>query len=242
MEKHTVYSGTRNLYGDMMTAAKSLVANSSVTDIWLLIEDNEFPHELPKSIKWHVLNMSGQTWFPQDGINMKSVFTYMAMIRAAYAEIFPDLDRIVSLDCDTICVDNVDYLWECDISENWVSCTREDLGVYHPYGPTYYNAGVCVYNLAQMRKDNATEQLVDYINSTKLWCVEQDAFNYFGRITPLPTRYNESAVTAYTDNPAIVHFASFSTQWRENIKAPRREYARKYEQMTWEQAMELHHG
>lgn len=242
MEKHAVYSGTRNLYGDMMTAAKSLVANSGVTDIWLLTEDDEFPHELPKGVNWHVLNMSDQQWFPANSINMTSVFTYMAMIRAAYAEIFPDLDRIVSFDCDTICVDDVDYLWEHDVSENWVSCTREDLGAYNPYGPTYYNVGVCIYNLAQMRKDNATEQLVDYINSTKLWCVEQDAFNYFMRITPLDARYNESAVTAYTDNPAIVHYASFTTQWRDNIKAPRREYARKYEQMTWKEAMELHHG
>lgn len=241
--KHAVYSGTRNLYGDMVTAAKSLVANSSVTDVWLLIQDDVFPYELPDGVNFHVLNMSGQTWFRPNGPNMNSVFTVMAMIRAAYAEIFADIDRVVSLDCDTICVDDVDYLWEVDISGKWIAANREQLGSYKPYGPDYYNVGVCVYNLEQMRKDNATKYLVDYINTTKLWCVEQDAFNSKPHmIADLPPRFNESAVTSYTDNPAIVHFASFGTNWRELDKVPRREYARKYEQMTWDEVMGLHNG
>lgn len=237
MQKHAAYSGTRNLYADMVTASKSLISNSTVTDIWLLIEDDEFPYYLPRGVTWHTMNMSGQTWFPPECPNMRSVFTYMAMVRAAYAEIFPDLDRIVSLDCDTVCVDDVDYLWECDVSGNWVSCTYEELGTYSPYGTAYYNVGVCVYNLAQMREDDATRQMVDYINTTKLWCVEQDAFNFFNRITPLPARYNESAVTEYTDDPAIVHFASFGTGFADNVKAPRREYWRRYERMTWDEVM-----
>ena len=243
MLKHAVYSGTRNLYGDMVTAAKSLIANSSVTDIWLLTEDDEFPFELPGGVYFHVLNMNRQPWFKPGSPNWNSVFTYMAMIRAAFAEIFPDMDRIVSFDCDTVCVDNVDYLWEVDLLDKWIAATVEDLGTYKPYGPVYYNVGVCVYNLKQMRADNATEYLVNLINSQKLWCVEQDAFcSKPHKILPLPTRYNESAVTAYTDNPAVVHFASFGTDWRKKIKVPRREYARKYEQMSWDDVLELHNG
>ena len=142
MDKHAVYSGTRNLYADMVTAAKSLVANSSVTDIWLLIEDDEFPYELPDCrVTFHVKNMRGQTWFPPNGPNMTSVFTYMAIIRAAYAEIFPDIDRIVSFDCDTVCVDNVDYLWEVDLQGNLWAANHEYLGTYKPYGPKYWNVG-----------------------------------------------------------------------------------------------------
>lgn len=238
MERHAVYSGTRNLYADMVTAAKSLIANSEVTDVWLLIEDDEFPYELPDGpVRFHTMNMSGQTWFPPDGPNYTTVFTYMAMIRAAYAEIFPDLDRIVSFDCDTVCVDNVDYLWEVDLDGNWVGAAREYLGTYRPYGNKYWNVGVCVYDLDRMRRENATERLVNMINTTKMWCVEQDALTSTKRVFTLPERYNESAATSYTDDPAVVHFASFGTDWHSSNKAPRKEYWRKYERMTWDEVL-----
>ena len=233
--KHAVYSGTRNLYGDMVTAAKSLIANSSVTDVWLLIEDDEFPYELPDEPRFHVKNMSAQTYIKPTSPNWTSVFTYMAMIRAAYAEIFPDLDRIVSFDCDTVCVDNVDYLWEVDLEGNMFAANHEFLGTYKPYGARYWNVGVCIYDLDRIRAENASQRLIDMVNTTKMWCVEQDAITQTQSVFTLPERYNESAVTSYTDNPAVVHFASFGTDWHDNRKAPRREYWRKYENMTWDE-------
>lgn len=237
--QHAVYSGTRNLYADMVTAAKSLVANSSVTDIWLLIEDDEFPYELPACrVTFHVKNMRGQQWFGVNCPNMNSQFTYMAMIRAAYADIFPDVDRIVSFDCDTVCVDDVDYLWEVDLQGNLWAANQEHLGTYKPYGPKYWNVGVCVYDLAAIRAENMTERLVNLINTTKLWCVEQDAIASTQRVFTLPERYNESAVTSYTDNPAVVHFASFGTNWHECDKAPRKEYWRRYENMEWSEVID----
>ena len=42
--KVAVYAGTKNLYSEMATAAKSLANNSSVDLIYFLIEDSEFPY------------------------------------------------------------------------------------------------------------------------------------------------------------------------------------------------------
>jgi lipopolysaccharide biosynthesis glycosyltransferase len=240
--KHATYSGTRNLYADMLTAAKSLIANSGVTDVWLLIEDDVFPYELPPIVDWHILNMSNQQWFGFGCPNLKTEFTYMAMIRACYAEIFADLDRILSLDCDTVCISNVDWLWSMELHGNWIAAANEHLGTYKPYGSDYYNVGVALYDLAQMRTDNATEQLVHLINTKKLWCVEQDAFNYFHKVEPMPGRFNESAVTGYSDNPAIVHYASFGTNWHAKNKVPRKEYYRLFNEMDWSQVARLHDG
>ena len=52
-----VYCGTRNLYQDMMTAAKSLIIHSDVEKIYFLMEDDQFPYELPKEIE--CINISG---------------------------------------------------------------------------------------------------------------------------------------------------------------------------------------
>ena len=42
---------------------------------------------------------------------MNSSFTYLAMMRAALAKLFPDIDRILSLDVDTIIDQNISDLW-----------------------------------------------------------------------------------------------------------------------------------
>jgi hypothetical protein len=66
-----VYCATRNLYGDMETAAKSLLKNTpSVERVWFLIEDDEFPRPLPDCIR--VKNVSGQTWFKPGGWNISN--------------------------------------------------------------------------------------------------------------------------------------------------------------------------
>lgn len=52
-----VYSGTRNIYDKMLTASKSLLMHSNVEKIYFLIEDDQFPYELPKEIE--CINISG---------------------------------------------------------------------------------------------------------------------------------------------------------------------------------------
>lgn len=48
--KAAVYTGTKNLYREMVTASKSLLINSDVDKIYLLVEDDEFPLEIPDVI------------------------------------------------------------------------------------------------------------------------------------------------------------------------------------------------
>ena len=71
--KHAVYTGSREVYGDMVASAKSLAAHSDVDRIWFLIEDSEFPYELPDFVT--CIDVSGQTYFPSDGPNMTSGYT-----------------------------------------------------------------------------------------------------------------------------------------------------------------------
>lgn len=61
--RHAAYCGTRNIYGDMETAAKSLVANSSVDVVHFIIEDAGFPHDLPSIVQCH--DVSGQMSWEQ---------------------------------------------------------------------------------------------------------------------------------------------------------------------------------
>lgn len=239
--KAAVYSGTRNLYQDMVTAAKSLVANSSVEKIYFLIEDNTFPEELPPFIE--TLNVSGQTYFPRESANFKSQFSYMALLRVCYTDLLPNVDKVLQLDVDTVCVDNIDELWSVDLTGKWFAAVEEKLSTYKPFGALYYNIGVAMFNLNQIREDKADEMLIRYLNTIDTPYIDQDAWNKHmtGRHVCLPIRYNESFVTGFTDNPAIVHYAGFK-DWHENPRLSRREYHRHYKEMSWEDVLSVKHS
>ena len=94
--KEAIYSGSRNLYPHMATAAKSLIANSPVDRVWFLIEDEEFPIEVPDMVR--TIDVSGQQYFNPNGPNMKTQFTYMALMRVCYAKLLPETDKVLQLD------------------------------------------------------------------------------------------------------------------------------------------------
>lgn len=235
--KVAVYSGTKNLYQAMITASKSLLFNSSVDKIYFLIEDDEFPERLPPQIE--TLNVSKQQFFPRHSVNYKTPFSYMALLRVCYTKFFPDLDKILQLDVDTVVVDNIDELWEIDLTNKWFSAVHEDFSTYKPFGQKYYNIGVAMFNLDEIRNKEVDEKLINYLNTVQVPYIDQDAWNRFGigKDVAMPTRFNESFVTGYTMNPAIVHFAGFK-DWYNNPRVPRREYIKKYEEMSWENVLD----
>lgn len=234
--KAAVYSGTRNLYSSMVTAAKSLLCNSSVDKIYFLIEDDVFPEWLPPQIE--TINVSEQKFFPKNGANFKTSFTYMSLLRVCYTKLFPDLDKILQLDVDTVVVDNIDELWDVKLDKAYFAAVLEDHSTWKPYGPRYYNIGVAMFNLDLIRKNGMDERLIDFLNNTKVPYIDQDAWNRFGigKDVKLPVRFNETVVTGYTDSPAIIHFAGFK-EWATNPKVPRREHLKYYREMPWKEVL-----
>ena len=240
MEHVAVYSGTRNLYPDMETAAKSLIANSDVDEVHLLIEDDEFPYRVPDIVKYR--NVKKQKWFnSKTCANWNTHFTYMSLLRVCYTYLFPDLKRILQLDVDTIVTDDISNLWEIEMGGTLFAAVPENLSSYKPYGDVYYNIGVALFNLQGIKAHNLDEKLVDFLNTKTVKYIDQDAWNWFEapRATVLDVKYNESSVTGYTDKPAIVHFAGFKN-WQKSPKVPRKEYIRQYADMSWEEVMERH--
>ena len=239
MMRAAVYSGTRNLYEHMLPAIKSLTANSSVDRIYLLIEDDKFPWDLPPLVE--TINVSDyvrETFLP-DGPNMKSQFTYMAMVRACYASLFPDLDKILQLDVDTIVVDNIDSLWDIDMGQKWCIAAEEPYNNYFkPWGMQYYNVGISMWNLKAIRAADIEQVIIDDLNTVEERFAEQDAWQRIGaprKFITLENRYNDCKPCGYTDNPAVIHYAGWKNWWSDG-SCPRREYYRKYRNMTWEEA------
>lgn len=229
--KHAVYTGTRNIYSDMIASAKSLIAHSDVDKVHLMIEDDKFPDDIPENIIV-VHNVKDQTYFPPNGPNMNSKFTYMALIRSAFSDIFPNYDRILSLDCDTFCVRDVSKIWELPIDDYYFAACREPHRSKN--GLLYTNIGVCLMNLEKMRETYKGEEYVDILNRQRFTWIDQDVMNYAsqGHIYDLHSEFNANEWTVPCTNPRIIHFAGIKSYiWHRN------EVYRKYSNMTWDEVM-----
>ena len=230
--KYAAYCGTRNLYADMERSARSIIANSDVDRVYFFIEDDSFPCELPPLIE--CVNVVNQTFFHQGGANMRSQYTYMAMMRAALFKLLPDVDKVLSLDCDTIAVKECSHVWDIDISNSYFAATPEQWTKYRP-GFIYCNAGVTLFNLDKLR-DGKGDEVISVLNSHYFRWVEQDALNFLcqGRIAEMDSVYNYNDFVVDSGGiPRIVHYAGHD-DWRENMEVL------KYRDMPWSKVMELH--
>lgn len=227
--KAAVYSGTRNLYSDMVTAAKSLLHNSDVDKVYFLIEDDEFPEYLPPQIE--TINVSDQQYFKKSSPNYCNGWTYMVLMKAAMHRIFPNLDRILCLDVDTVVVDDISELWDLDLSRYYVAGARE-----FQFDDLYINAGVIMLNLSKLRSLGKGDELIAVLNRKKFLCCEQDCINErcIGGILEISGDYNACNYTNHSDKPKIVHFAAVRN-WQKNTRAKYHRYLTKYRKMSWEE-------
>lgn len=202
--KVAVYCGTRNLYADMIPAYNSLIKNSDVDKVYLLIEDDTFPYPLPECVE--TINVSNQDFFPEDSPNYKNGWTYMVLMRAALHRVFPNLDRILSLDVDTIVAKDISELWDLPIDDYYLAGAKEP----HKSGyGLYINAGVMLMNLAKLR-DGMGDSIINALNARRFIFNEQDCINEkcFGKIYEMSSEYNANDYTLPCTSPKIVHFAA----------------------------------
>lgn len=223
--KHACYTGSRNLYEDMVTASKALLRNSDVDHIWLLIEDSVFPFDLPPEVTF--IDVSRQKYFRPDGPNMNSKFTYLAMMRAALCHVLPDVDKVLSMDCDTVAIRDISAVWDTPMDNCYFAASMEKHRCYE--GLLYTNTGVALYDLEKLR-DGKADEVIDCLNRRKYTWVEQDVFNYLcqGHIALMDGNYNANDWTEHND-PKLIHYAGHSDwRWRPELWA--------YRDMSWEEA------
>ena len=221
-----VYAVTRDYYPKLIPSITSLLEHNPKAVIYVLAEDDSI--DIPFDVK--VINVSGQTYFPETGVNYKNNFTYINLLKVCYPALLK-ANKVIHLDVDTIICDSLEPLWKTDVTDKWVAAVPEYNGTYKPFGSTYYNMGIALLNLQQMRKDNIMDDMVKYLNEVPQPYADQDAWNKYGiaedKFIEVPVRYNENFATGFTDAPAIVHYCGI-TKWWGNKAMFRWEYLAKY--------------
>lgn len=208
-DKVVVYMATRNLYSVLPAAYNSLLAFTDVDHVFLLIEDDAFPSRLPKKVT--AVNVKKQQFFHDNGPNYNTRYSYMILLRAALAKIFPDTDRILSMDADTIVHESLLPLWDMDMTNAFFAAVTEPAST-KGRGYPYPNFGVTMFNLALLRETGMDDTIIAELNTVKHLYPEQDAFvlHCGRRFNPLPSDYNDTSatfgVTAPTNHTIVTHY------------------------------------
>lgn len=210
MRRVAVYAGTRNVYGMMAAAAKSLLATTHMDKVYFLIEDDAFPEPLPDVIQtWNVAEATdnGKWFFFSDGPNYESQWTWMSLVRLVLPRVIEE-QRVLWLDVDTIVEQDIGEIFDRDLAGNYVAMVEEPVRSKYPF--TYYNAGVMLMDLEKLWADDTWRKWIRLINREPFTAKDQDVINLIcqGEILTLGPEWNCAGhITQNAEDPYIRHYA-----------------------------------
>ena len=152
-----------------------------------------------------------------------------------------DVPRLIYLDCDVLVFCDLSQLYDLQLSDSKAiaavpdaetSCLAEDSsvvarGMQLPTQGAYFNSGVMLMNLNELRRGHFFQRAVEFLNnwSGKYRFHDQSAINFLlhGRIQPLTTEWNWPAwrFDAQENNNlnCVLHYTT-SAPWRGGTRTP----------------------
>lgn len=213
-DKVAVYAGTENIYPQMYTALKSLLLNNQMDRVYLLIETDSFPYDVPDFVT--LINVAEQPWFKPGSPNFKNRYSYMTLMRCVLGELFEKEERILWLDCDTIVNDDISDLFNINMNGYMYAAVMEPGKSKDIF--RYVNAGVLLCNLELLRLTAKELEMVHFLNTFQFPWLDQDVINLLcqGRIRLIGSEYNTNHFTMECLRPKIIHYAAikdYTNEW-----------------------------
>ncbi|MDR2123953.1 MAG: glycosyltransferase family 8 protein [Desulfovibrio sp.] len=114
----------------------------------------------------------------------------LAYARLFIPIIFKPYEKILYLDSDIICIDDVGKLYNYDIGNNFVAASRDlcDIGISHNTDylqnflnikclSDYFNSGVCIFNISTINKLNIFDKFLEIAYRNKGPWADQNVLN-----------------------------------------------------------------
>lgn len=158
-------------------------------------------------------------------------FTLTIYYRLFIAEMFPQFDKALYLDADIVCNTDIADLYNIDLRGNFLAAAHDTFAADYPQTTTYaekvigipidryFNSGVLVLDLKQLRDHNFTDHFLDLLNKYHfdIMAPDQDYLNVICRnyVLHLPQKWNTMPTIhgKRVTDPQIVHYALFGKPW-----------------------------
>ncbi len=157
-------------------------------------------------------------------------FSFAIYYRLFIAQMFPQYDQAIYLDADLVVTTDLAALFTIDLGQHLVGAVRENFAIEHPQSrryverrlqlpiDQYFNSGVLLLNLKQMRAERFSEKFVHILTTSHpdFMAPDQDYLNELcrGRVLYLDRCWNVMPTLRSREvAPKIVHYTLFSKPW-----------------------------
>lgn len=182
-------------------------------------------------------------------LHMRDYYTCTTYFRVFIAGMFPQYDKALYLDCDTVILGDISALFNYDLGNNLLGgapCEGvNSFQVYKDYvskvdglDPDYFfNAGVILMNLKGFREEGFYEQFADLLKKYKFTVIQdEDYLNVLcqDRVLRLPRAWNKTPVAPDVlprEELRIVHYLMTWKPWNFS-DIPYQEYFWEYAERT----------
>lgn len=162
---------------------------------------------------------------------LRDYYSKTTYYRLFIADMFPQYDKAIYIDSDTVVLGDISELYDADLKDNYVGAVTErvmtDIDVYGRYVEqvlgidryAYFNAGLLLLNCKQFRKNDLLKKFGDLL-SVYNFVVTQDE-DYLNlmckdRVLHLDRKWNTEILPQFEIDPAkvaIFHYIMVSKPW-----------------------------
>ena len=196
----------------MVSLVSFLESNREVEEVNLFIVDCGIS-ESNKGLLESISRFFGRSITFRKAIDLKeripiglnaAYWSTVCYVRLFFADMFPELDRIMHIDCDTVVRGNLSEIYEvemrgrvCAACYDCVAASKRKIGIPNP--KPYISNGLLVFDLKGLREQRIEEEFVKYIveKEGNLPHLDQDVISAVigERTIILPPKYNLMSIT-----------------------------------------------
>lgn len=244
----------------LAVAIKSLIENASKEYEYIIkvLHTNVKEKNVRKIKKFETenvniefVNLSYYIKKVQDKLYTRDYYTNTTYFRMFLPELYPQYDKVLYLDSDIVVLGDISQLYNTEIGTNLVAAAPDDIiqynKVFQEYAEkvvgvvkyqNYFNAGILLMNLDQLRKFNFQDKFLYLLGTVKFSVAQdQDYLNRLckGRVTLINSQWDVMPVVNRKINKEdikIIHYNFAYKPWRfEDVQYKEYfwEYARKTE-------------
>ncbi|MFE0018782.1 glycosyltransferase family 8 protein [Mesorhizobium sp. NPDC059054] len=233
----------------METILKSNHSNRDKIKFWLISsnlseeETDRIRRQLATRVEFKIItNLEMNISFENVYVPIFERLTPISLARIYLDTVIPkNIERIVYIDCDTICLGDIEHLFRLELGDNIVAAVKDmylhtlgeadipglssypDLDLQHPY----FNSGMMVIDTRNWRKHGVRERAESYLkaNINELGLPDQDALNIalYNKWLQISDKWNFMKVCEETSPPTIdiadikiAHFISSKKVWNDD--------------------------
>ena len=135
----------------------------------------------------------------------------VSYVKLDIPDLLPSLDKVLFVDCDCLCLDTLDDIWNLDPNYLYLSpnkcVSKERINELHSdssSGTQYYSTGIMLMNLKTLREDNFKDKCFKNIDTIpcSFWCHEETLinYNYYDKIQMFKENVQEFRYASYKYN------------------------------------------